>query len=386
METRPSDRFETLAIHAGQQPEEASGAIMTPIFQTSTYVQDRVAEPRDGHEYARVVNPTRTALERNLAALEGGARAAAFASGLAAIEAIIKSCLSADDHLVCGDNVYGGTERLFRWFERFGLAFDSVDTSDPDALRAALRPNTRLVLLETPTNPLMQLSDIAACAEVAREAGALLVVDNTFATPYLQRPLDLGADLVIHSTTKYIGGHSDLLGGAVVSADRELGDEIARQQLLTGGVPSPMDCYLLLRSTKTLAVRMRAHCANARRIAEWLSNREEPERVLYPGLPEHPQHGLASRQMRDFGGMVSVDMGSRERAERLTEGTRLFALAESLGGVESLVCVPARMTHASVPPERRAAMGLTDGLVRLSVGIEDAEDLVADLEEALEAC
>lgn len=385
MQTRPSDRFATLAIHAGQHPEDASGAIMTPIYQTSTYVQDGVARPRDGHEYARVANPTRTALERNLAALEGGARAAAFASGLAAIEAIVKTCVSAGEHIVCGDNVYGGTERLFRYFERFGVDFDPVDTSDPAALAAAIRPETRLVLLETPTNPLMRLSDIAACAKITREAGVTLAVDNTFATPYLQRPLELGADLVVHSMTKYLGGHSDLIAGVVVAADATLGDRIARQQMVTGAVPGPMDCYLVLRSTKTLPVRMRAHCENAARIAAWLSERPEPDAVFYPGLPSHPQHELASRQMRDFGGMVTVDMGSRERAERVAGSTRLFALAESLGGVESLVCVPARMTHASVPPERRAEMGLTDGLVRLSVGIEDAEDLVADLEEAFAA-
>lgn len=385
MQTRPSDRFATLAVHAGQAPEPTSGAIMTPIFQTSTYVQDGVAQPRAGHEYARVDNPTRAALEGNLAALEGGARAAAFASGLAAIEAIVKACVSAGERLVCGDNVYGGTERLLRWYERFGLEFDSVDTSDPGALRAALRPETRLVLLETPTNPLMQLSDIAACAGICREAGVLLAVDNTFATPFLQRPLELGADIVVHSTTKYLGGHSDLVGGAVVTAEAELGDRIARQQMVTGAIPSPMDCYLVLRSTKTLPVRMRAHCESAGRIAEWLRARPEPERVVYPGLDDHPQHELAARQMSGFGGMVTVDMGSRERAERMAESTRLFALAESLGGVESLVCVPARMTHASVPAERRSQMGLTDGLVRLSVGIEDTEDLLADLEEALGA-
>lgn len=384
MQTKSSDGFATLAIHAGQVPEAASGAIMTPIYQTSTFVQDGVAEPRDGHEYARVQNPTRTALERNLAALEGGSRAAAFSSGLAAIEAIVKTCVGAGEHVVCGDNVYGGTERMLRWYERLGVAFDPVDTSDPDRLADAIRDETRLVLLETPTNPLMRLSDIAACARVATDAGVTLAVDNTFATPFLQRPLDLGADLVVHSSTKYLGGHSDLIGGAVVAADRELGDRIARQQMVTGAIPGPMDCYLLLRSTKTLAVRMRAHCENAATVAGWLAGRSEPERVVYPGLASHPQHELAARQMSDFGGMVTVDMGSRERAERLAEGTRLFALAESLGGVESLVCVPARMTHASVPPERRAEMGLTDGLVRLSVGIETVEDLVADLEQAMD--
>lgn len=384
MEIRSSDRFATLAIHAGQEPDPASGAIMTPIFQTSTYVQDGVAVTRGGHDYARVLNPTRTALEGNLAALEGGLAASAFASGLAAIEAIVKACLSAGDHLVCGDNVYGGTERLFRFYERFGVAFDSVNTSNPQELADAIRPETKLVMLETPTNPLMLLSDIAACAEIAHRSNALLAVDNTFATPYLQRPLALGADLVVHSTTKYIGGHSDLLGGVVVSALAELGEAIARQQMVTGAVPSPMDCFLLLRSTKTLPVRMKAHCENAARVVEFLGTRPEPERVIYPGLPDHEGHELACRQMTGFGGMVSIDMGSGERAERLVAGLRLFALAESLGGVESLVCVPARMTHASVPPERRAAMGLNDGLVRLSVGIEDADDLIADLAEALD--
>lgn len=385
MQTKPTDRFATLAIHAGQMPDTESGAIMTPIFQTSTYVQDGVAVTRGGHEYARVLNPTRTALEHNLAALEGGAAASAFASGLAAIEAILKTCLSAGDHVVCGDNVYGGTERLLRFFERFGITFDSVDTSDPEVLRSALRAETRLVLLETPTNPLMRLSDIEACAAIARDAGVPLAVDNTFATPYLQRPLVLGADLVVHSTTKYIGGHSDLIGGVVVSADAEFGSRIARQQMVTGAVPSPMDCYLLLRSTKTLPVRMRAHCENAARIVDWLIDRPEPEGIFYPGLESHPQHELAVRQMRDFGGMITMDMGSRERAERVAGSTRLFALAESLGGVESLISVPARMTHASIPPERREQMGLTDGLVRLSVGLEDAEDLIADLAAALEA-
>jgi len=384
MQTRPTDRFATLAVHAGQEPDSKSGAIMTPIYQTSTYLQDGVAVTRGGHEYARVLNPTRTALEGNLAALEGGPAASAFSSGLAAIEATLKTCVSAGEHIVCGDNVYGGTERLLRFYTRFGIAFDSVNTADPQALEDAMRPETRIVMLETPTNPLMRLSDIAACAEIAHRGSALLVVDNTFATPYLQRPLSLGADLVVHSTTKYIGGHSDLLGGVVISSTTELGEEIARQQMVTGAVPGPMDCYLLLRSTKTLPVRMKAHCENAARIVEFLSGRTEPERILYPGLPDSEGHELACRQMTGFGGMVAIDMGSRERAERLVAGLRLFALAESLGGVESLVCVPARMTHASVPPERRAAMGLTDGLVRLSVGIEDAADLITDLAEALD--
>ncbi len=384
METRPEHGFGTRAVHAGQAPEPRTGAIMTPVFQTSTYVQDGVAEPREGHEYARVTNPTRTALEANLAALEGGTYGRAFASGLAAIEAVLKATLSAGDRVVCGDNLYGGSERLFRFWERYGVRFSFVDTTDPAALRSALRDGAKLVFIETPTNPLMRITDIGAAAAAAREAGALLAVDNTFATPWLQRPLELGADLAIHSTTKYLGGHSDLIGGAVVVRAPELADALAWQQMATGAVPGPMDCYLLLRSTKTLHVRMRAHCDNAARIAVFLDEHPRVERVLYPGLPDHPQHDLARAQMRGFGGMITLDLGSRERAERMASGTRLFALAESLGGVESLISVPARMTHASVAAERRTRMGLTDGLVRLSVGIEDPDDLVDDLREALE--
>jgi cystathionine beta-lyase/cystathionine gamma-synthase len=378
--------FGTLAIHAGQEPDLQSGAIMTPIFQTSTYVQDGVAQPRDGHDYGRVKNPTRTAVESNLAALEGGRHGITFSSGLAAIEAMIKALVASGDHVVCGDNVYGGTERMFRTvWEGYGVEFSFVDTSDVDALRAAVRPETKLLHIETPTNPLMRLSDIAACAEVAHAADALLSVDNTFATPYLQRPLELGADIVMHSTTKYLGGHSDIIGGALIVSDDELAEKLHWQQFATGAVPGPMDSWLLLRSTKTLHVRMRVHCDNAGRIAEYLVARDELAGVYYPGLPDHPQHDLARRQMSGFGGMISVEAGSAERADRLAEGTRIFQLAESLGGVESLISVPARMTHASVSPERRAGMGLTDGLVRLSVGIEDVEDLIADLDGALSA-
>jgi cystathionine beta-lyase/cystathionine gamma-synthase len=357
---------------------------MTPVYQTSTYVQDGVAEPREGHEYARVTNPTRTALEGNLASLEGGTAGRAFSSGLAAIEAVLKATLSSGDRVVCGDNLYGGSERLFRFWERYGVRFSFVDTADPEALRSALREGAKLVFIETPTNPLMRLTDIERAAAAAREAGARLAVDNTFATPWLQRPLELGADLVIHSTTKYLGGHSDLIGGAVVVRSPELAESLGWQQMATGAVPGPMDCFLLLRSTKTLHVRMRAHCDNAARIAVFLDEHPAVERVLYPGLPAHPQHELARAQMRGFGGMITLDLGTGERAERMVRKTRLFALAESLGGVESLISVPARMTHASVPAERRARMGLTDGLVRLSVGIEDPEDLIDDLREALE--
>jgi cystathionine beta-lyase/cystathionine gamma-synthase len=384
MHTFPEAGFGTLAVHAGQQPETRSGAIITPIFQTSTYVQDGVGETREGHEYARVSNPTRTALEANLAALEAGTAGRCFASGLAATEAVLKATLSRGERVVCGDNLYGGSERLFRFWERFGVEFEFVDTGDPEEVRRALQPGARLLFLETPTNPLMRITDIEACAVAAHDAGALLVVDNTFATPWLQRPLELGADLVVHSTTKYLGGHSDLIGGAVIAASPELDEALGWQQMATGAVPGPMDCYLLLRSTKTLHVRMRAHCDNASRIACFLDEHPDVERVLYPGLPDHPQHDLAKRQMRGFGGMITLDLGSAERARRLAGATRVFSLAESLGGVESLISVPARMTHASVPAERRDRMGLTESLVRLSVGIEDPEDLIADLGAALD--
>jgi cystathionine gamma-lyase len=384
MHTLPDDGFGTLAIHAGQEPEPRSGAIMTPIYQTSTFVQDGVARPRNGYEYARMTNPTRTVLEANLAALEGGVAARAFGSGLAAMEAVLKATLSAGDRVVAGDNLYGGSERLFRFWERFGIDFEFVDSSDPEALRQGLSTGARLVFLETPTNPLMQLTDLDACATIAHEAGALLVVDNTFATPWLQRPIELGADLVVHSSTKYLGGHSDVIGGVVVVNSDPLAEALGWQQMATGAVPGPMDCFLLLRSTKTLHVRMRAHCDNAARIAVFLDEHPEVERVLYPGLPAHPQHELARRQMKGFGGMITLDVGTPERAEAMAGRTRLFALAESLGGVESLISVPGRMTHASVSAERREAMGLTDSLVRLSVGIEDPDDLVADLAQALD--
>lgn len=385
MAANEGDGFGTRAIHAGQTPDTQTGAIMTPLFLTSTYVQDGVAQPRRGHEYARVTNPTRTALEANLASLEGGEYGIAFASGLAAIEAILKANLSSGDHVVCGDNLYGGSERLFRFWERFGVRFDYVDTSDTDALRAAVQPGTRLVFLETPTNPLMRLTDLAASAEIAGDVGALLAVDNTFATPCLQRPLELGADLVVHSTTKYLNGHSDVVGGAVVVRSADQDERLRYQQMATGGVPGPLDCWLVLRATKTLHLRMKAHCENARVIADHLETHPAVGRVLYPGLSTHPQHELARRQMSDFGGMITIDMGSAARAQALASGTRLFALAESLGGVESLISVPARMTHASMSAERRQSMGLTDGLVRLSVGVEDVADLVADLDRALAA-
>ncbi len=377
--------LETLAIHAGHTPDPMTGSVMPPIYQTSTYVQDGVGEPRGGHEYARVTNPTRTALEENLAALEGGAVGAAFGSGLAAIEAVLKAVLEEGDHVVCGSNVYGGTERMFRTvWSRFGIDFTYVDTSDLEALRAAMRPQTRLVHIETPTNPMMQISDIAACAEIAHQGGALLTVDNTFPTPFLQRPLSLGADIAVHSTTKYLNGHSDVIGGAIVCGDRDLGERIRDQQRISGPVPGPLDCWLVLRGIKTLHVRMKRHCENAERVAEFLVGHSAAGNVLYPGLPTHPQHALARRQMKGFGGMISFDAGSFERARTIAASTRVFQLAESLGGVESLISVPAEMTHASVPEEVREKIGLTNGLVRLSVGIENVDDLIADLRGALD--
>ena len=381
----PADqRFATRAVHAGQRPDPATGAIMTPIFQTSTYIQDAVGSPRDGYDYARVKNPTREALQGNLAALENGRHGTAFSSGLAATEAIVKTVLNAGDHLICGADVYGGVDRMLRHvWKRFGVAFDFVDTGDLDQVRAAIRPETRLIHVETPSNPTMTITDIAGCAGLAREAGAVLSVDNTFATPFLQRPLDEGADVVMHSTTKFLNGHSDMIGGALLTNSAELADGFRFQQKTSGAVPGPFDCWLVLRGTKTLHLRMPAHCRNARRVVDVLQGRDEVSSVLYPGLESHPQHALAARQMRDFGSMVSFDLGTEERANRFAGLTRVFQLAESLGGVESLVCIPFSMTHASVPDEKKREIGLGPGLVRLSVGVEDADDLAEDIEQAL---
>jgi cystathionine gamma-lyase len=376
-------RFGTLAVHAGQEPDPTTGAVMPPVYQTSTYVQEALGKPRRGYEYARVQNPTREAMEANIAALEGGRHGIAFASGLAAIEAIVKR-LSAGDHIVYEENVYGGTHRMFaQVLSRFSLEFTAVDTRDPEAVRRAIRPNTRLILLETPTNPMMRLADLRAVAGIARQAGVLLAVDNTFATPYNQRPLELGADIVVHSTTKYLNGHSDVVGGIVVTNDDQVAADLRFLQKATGAIPGPWDCWLVLRGTKTLHLRMEAHNRNGQQIAEFLERHPKVERVYYPGLASHPQHELARRQMRGFTGMISIDVGSLERARKLVEGTRIFALGESLGGVESLIGHPAIMTHASVPRERREAMGITDGLVRLSVGVEDVHDLIEDLDQAL---
>jgi cystathionine gamma-lyase len=377
-------RFDTLAIHAGARPEPVTGAIMTPIFQTSTYVQPAVGEPREGsYDYGRTANPTREALEENIAALEGGSRGVAFASGLAAIEAILKR-LSAGDHVVSEENTYGGTTRMFNHvLSRFGIEFTYVDSRDLDAVAAAMRPNTRLVHIETPTNPMMRVSDIRALADLAHASDALLSVDNTFASPYNQRPLELGADFSVHSATKYINGHSDVIAGLLAVRDEALADEIMFIRKSTGAVPGPMDCFLTLRGAKTLAVRMRQHNDNGMAVARYLEGHAKVDRVLYPGLESHPDHELAKAQMLGFTGMVSVDVGTLERAKALTEHLRVFSLAESLGGIESLISVPALMTHASVPEARRMEMGVTPGLVRLSVGIEDIDDIIEDLDRVL---
>lgn len=378
-------RFDTLAIHAGARPEPVTGAIMTPIFQTSTYVQPAVGEPLQGsYDYGRTANPTREALEENIAALEGGTRGVAFASGLAAIEAVLKR-LSAGDHVVSEENTYGGTTRMFNHvLSRFGIEFTYVDSRDLEAVSAAMRPNTRLVHIETPTNPMMRVSDIRALADLAHANDALLSVDNTFASPYNQRPLELGADFTVHSATKYINGHSDVIGGLLAVRDEALADEIMFIRKSTGAVPGPMDCFLTLRGAKTLAVRMRQHNDNGMAVARFLEGHAKVDRVLYPGLESHPDHELAKAQMLGFTGMVSVDVGTLERAKALTEHLRVFSLAESLGGIESLISVPALMTHASVPEDRRMEMGVTPGLVRLSVGIEDIDDIIEDLDRVLE--
>ena len=376
---RPASRV----IHAGQSPEAVTGAVMPPIFQTSTYVQPKLGQ-HTGYEYARVQNPTREALERSVAALEEGDHGLAFASGMAAIECILTTVCSAGDHVVCEENVYGGTMRLMiRVLSRLGLRFDFVDTRDAEAIREALRPETRLVFLETPSNPLMRLTDLHAAASITKEAGVLLCVDNTFATPMNQRPLTMGADIVVHSATKYLNGHSDVVGGVLAVRDAALAADLAFVRKCSGGVAGPMDAWLVLRGIKTLHVRMKEHNHNGLAVARFLEGHPRVPVVHYPGLESHPQHALARSQMSGFTGMISLDMQSPERARRLVEGTRLFALAESLGGVESLISVPALMTHASVPEERREQMGVTEGLVRLSVGIEDVDDLIHDLDEAL---
>jgi len=371
----------TRAVHAGQVPEPLSGAVMTPIYQTSTYVQEGIGKHK-GYEYARTDNPTRQALERNVAALEGATYGFAYGSGLAALDVLLK-VLKSGDHVVCGENLYGGSHRLMeRIYTRFGLRFSFVDSRDIRNVEAALRPETRMIYCETPTNPMMQLTDLAAVGDLTQAHGYLFAVDNTFATPVFQRPLEVGADVVLHSTTKYLNGHSDMVGGLLLTRREDLAEQFGFIQNAAGAVPGPMDCFLALRGTKTLPLRMRQHDANGRAVAQWLTERKDVQRVYYPGLASHPQHELAKRQMSGFGGMISFDVGDAARARRIAERTRIFVLAESLGGVESLMGHPASMTHASVPPAMRAAMGLTDSLLRLSCGIEDVEDLIADLDQA----
>jgi cystathionine beta-lyase/cystathionine gamma-synthase len=376
--------FQTRAIHAGQDADPATGATIVPVYATSTYTQEEVGVHK-GFDYSRTINPTRLALERQLAALEDGKHGYAFASGMAATSAVM-NLLSAGDHVVVTDDLYGGTYRLFaKVLIRYGLEFTFVDMTNLAAVRAAIRPSTKMFWIETPTNPLLKLIDIAAIAGL-RRTGQVVAVDNTFATPFLQSPLALGADIVVHSTTKYIGGHSDVVGGATIVNDDGLAETIKFHQNAVGGVPGPFDAFLTLRGAKTLALRMKEHERNAHAVATFLDERDDVAHVYYPGLASHPQHELAQRQMRGFGGMVSFTLrGPDSRALEVAKRTRLFSLAESLGGVESLICHPARMTHGSIPKEERERRGVTDGLLRLSVGIESARDLIADLRAALDA-
>jgi cystathionine gamma-lyase len=377
-------RFATRAIHAGQDPDPATGATIVPIYQTSTYTQEAPGQHK-GYEYSRTGNPTRTALEECVASLEGGEYGLAFASGLAATVATM-SLLAPGDHVVAGDDLYGGTYRLFdKVLPRTGgLEFTYADTTDPKSVEKALRPETRLLWIETPTNPMLTLSDIAELSAMARERGAIVAVDNTFASPYFQNPLSLGADIVVHSTTKYMGGHSDVVGGAVVTSNPDFHEAMEFYQNAAGGVPGPFDSWIVLRGLKTLAVRMRQHEENALAVAEFLLGHPQVETVNFPGLPSHPQHELARRQMSGFSGMVSFTLkGGAEAAYAAVQKTRVFHFAESLGGVESLITHPATMTHAAIPREQREARGVTDGLLRLSVGIEDKDDLVADLDRAM---
>ena len=379
----PHARFSTLCLHAGQEPDPSTGAIVTPIYQTSTYVQEALGRHK-GYEYARTQNPTREALERNLAAIEGGKEGFAFASGMAAIGAVA-TLLKAGDHVIVSDNTYGGTFRLFdKVLSRYELSFSYVDTSRLDEVERAFTPATRLLFVETPTNPVMQITDLAAAADLAHRHGTRLVVDNTFASPCLQRPIEFGADLVVHSTTKYLNGHSDSIGGAAIAVRDDDIEWLRFVQNAEGAILSPFDSWLVLRGTKTLPIRMARHNENGLALARFLADHAKVRHVYYPGLSSHPQHALAARQMRGFGGMLSFDLGSLEAARRVLGNVRLLALAESLGGVESLISHPATMTHASVPVETRTALGITDGLVRISAGLEDIEDLQEDLSQALD--
>ncbi|MGA1369452.1 MAG: trans-sulfuration enzyme family protein [Blastocatellia bacterium] len=375
--------FATLAIHAGQEPDPSTGAVTVPIYQTSTYVHETLGQHK-GFEYARTANPTRLALERNLAALEGGRAAHCFASGMAAIDTILR-LLQSGDHVIVSENTYGGTYRLFeRVLRQFGLDFSYVDTTEAAAVEAAWRTNTRMVFVETPTNPLMAIADLEGIARLTKSREARLVVDNTFLSPYLLRPIEWGADLVLHSTTKYLNGHSDSVGGVVITTREEDQERIGFLQNAVGAILSPFDAFLIMRGTKTLALRMRQHDENGRQVAEFLASHPKVERVFYPGLSSHPQHARARHLQAGFGGMISFETGSLAAARTVLNNVRLCALAESLGGVESLICHPASMTHASVPEAQRVKLGITEGLVRVSVGVEDVEDILEDLKQALD--
>ncbi len=376
--------FATLAIHAGQQPDPLTGAVTVPIYPTSTYVQQGIGENK-GYEYSRVTNPTRDRLEENLAALEGGIAARVFSSGMAAIHALV-SMLKSGDHLVCGNDLYGGTPRLFNEvMSDFGLEFSYIDTTNPANVDKSIRKNTRMVYVETPTNPLMRLSDLAAISAICRRKKVDLVVDNTFMSPYFQQPLALGADLVVHSTTKFLNGHSDGLGGVVVCARQEHADKLAFLQKASGAILSPFECWLVLRGVKTLPARMEIHDHNGRIVADFLTKHKKVGTVLYPGLPDHPEHALAKRQMSGFGSMITFETGSLKNADKMLKRVRLCSFGESLGGVETLISHPATMTHAGLGEKARREIGITDGMVRISVGIENVEDIVEDLDQALNA-
>jgi cystathionine beta-lyase/cystathionine gamma-synthase len=375
--------FSTKAIHAGQPAEPVTGAIMTPVFLTSTYVQEELGKHK-GYEYSRVSNPTRTALELNIAALEDGKHGMAFGSGTAAIDALMH-LLKPGDHVIMSWNVYGGTYRIAKMvWEDFGLQFDFVDTTNLQNIERVLRPNTKMLFIETPTNPTMEITDLAGAAAIAKKFKLISVVDNTFATPYLQQPINYGFDIVVHSLTKYLNGHSDMLGGIIVTNNDVYAEKLRFSQKAVGGILSPFDAWLCLRGTKTLAIRMKQHCENAMNVARWLTTQKKVQKVYYPGLVDHPQHVLAKTQMRNFGGMISFELGSLDAAANFLKKVRLCALAESLGGVETIITHPATMTHAAIPLEQRARIGVTDGLVRISVGIEDVEDIIADLEQAMQ--
>ncbi|MBM4150234.1 MAG: cystathionine gamma-synthase [Ignavibacteria bacterium] len=377
--------FSTRAIHAGQEPDPLTGAVTVPLYQTSTYAQEGIGQHK-GFEYARTQNPTRFAWEASMANLEQGCAGFAFGSGMAAIDAVMR-LLSSGDHVICAEDMYGGTFRLFdKVLKRYGIEFSVVDMTNHDAVKSAIQPGkTTMIYTESPTNPMMKLTDITALASIAHDAHSLLIVDNTFASPYAQKPITLGADIVLHSATKYLGGHSDLVSGIVVAKEEHIADQLRFIQNAAGAVPGPMECWLCLRSIKTLSVRMKQHEENAKAIAAFCSQHPAIQATHYPGLPTHPQHVLAKQQMTGFGGMISIELGSLEKAKAFTTSVKLFTLAESLGGVESLVCHPVSMTHGSIPKEQRERLGITEGLVRLSVGIEDKEDLMTDIANALDA-